>query len=65
MEAAGLVLCTKQGRECTCTLDRTRIEVAQSYTAEISEPWDDAVQRLRLLVEDPGFDASGSDPRVP
>jgi DNA-binding transcriptional ArsR family regulator len=52
MEEAGLVRSTRHGRESVWQLDQQRLEDARRYLDLISKQWDDALGRLRELVED-------------
>ena len=52
MEQAGLVRGTRHGRESVWQLDQRRLEDARRYLDLISKQWDDALGRLRELVED-------------
>jgi DNA-binding transcriptional ArsR family regulator len=52
MEEAGLVRSARHGRENVWRLDQQRLEAARRYLALISKQWDDALGRLRELVED-------------
>jgi len=52
MEDAGLVRSARQGRESVWQLDLRRLEEARRYLDMISTQWDDALNRLRNLVED-------------
>ncbi len=52
MEEAGLVRSTRQGRESIWQLSQQRLEDARRYLDLISRQWDDALVRLRELVED-------------
>jgi DNA-binding transcriptional ArsR family regulator len=52
MENAGLVRCSRQGRESYWELDQRRLKDAQRNLALISAQWDDALGRLRRFVED-------------
>ena len=51
MEEAGLVGSARHGRESVWHLDRRRLEDARRYLDRISKEWDDALGRLRELVE--------------
>jgi DNA-binding transcriptional ArsR family regulator len=51
MKDAGLVRENRRGRECIWELDKKRLEIAQKYLTQISSHWDDALGRLRDLVE--------------
>src|SRR4051794_17196663 len=52
MEGAGLVRSTRQGRESVWQMDRQRLEDARRCLDVISTQWDDALGRLRRLVEE-------------
>jgi predicted transcriptional regulator len=52
MEDAGLMRCTRRGRESVWQLDEQRLESARRYLGLISKQWDDALGRLREFVED-------------
>ena len=52
MEQAGLVHGTRRGRERVWRLDQQRLQDARLYLDLISKQWDDALGRLRELVED-------------
>lgn len=52
METAGLVSSTQQGRQSVWQLKQRGLEDAQHYLDLISKQWDDALGRLRDLVED-------------
>jgi DNA-binding transcriptional ArsR family regulator len=49
---AGLVRAARQGREMVYELTPTQLEQARSYLDQISERWDQALRRLRTLVEE-------------
>jgi DNA-binding transcriptional ArsR family regulator len=51
MERARLVHSRRHGRESVWQLDHERIDDARRYLARISKQWDDALARLRRLVE--------------
>jgi DNA-binding transcriptional ArsR family regulator len=53
LESAGLVRHRKHGREVLYALERQRVEQAQAFLEMISARWDQAIDRLRGLVEDP------------
>jgi DNA-binding transcriptional ArsR family regulator len=53
MEGSGLVRCTRHGRESLWQLERRRLDDARRYLDIISRRWDDALLRLRKLVEGP------------
>jgi DNA-binding transcriptional ArsR family regulator len=48
---AGLVHGVRQGREQIWELDPKRLDETRRYLDRISEQWDDALARLRRLVE--------------
>ncbi len=52
MEGASLVHCARRGRESLWQLDRQRLEDARRHLDLISKRWDDALGRLRTLVEE-------------
>jgi DNA-binding transcriptional ArsR family regulator len=52
MEGSGLVRCTRRGRESVWRLEQRRLKAARGYLSTISKQWDDALLRLRALVED-------------
>lgn len=52
MEASGLLRSTRQGRESVWELDPRRFAEARRYLDTISKQWDDALARLRELVEE-------------
>lgn len=54
LSAAGLVRSTRQGRERIWELAPKRLADAHGYLDRISRQWDDALERLKKLVEDPG-----------
>lgn len=51
MEDAGLVRGHRHGRESVWQLERKRLEDAKRYLDMIAKQWDDALGRLRALVE--------------
>ena len=51
MENAGLLRSTRRGRESVWQLDQQRLEAARRYLEAISTQWDEALGRLRELVE--------------
>jgi DNA-binding transcriptional ArsR family regulator len=51
MEEAGLVRSTPQGRESIWQLEEKRLADARRYLQTISTQWDDALGRLKRLVE--------------
>jgi DNA-binding transcriptional ArsR family regulator len=51
MEKAGLARSTRRGRESVWQLDRRRFDEARHHLEQISKQWDEALGRLRALVE--------------
>jgi len=51
METAGLVRSSRRGRELIWQMDRERLQEARRYLDQISSQWDEALGRLRMLVE--------------
>lgn len=51
MEHAGLTRSERRGRETVWRLERRRLKRAQRHLALISKQWDQALARLRNLVE--------------
>jgi hypothetical protein len=51
MEHAGLVRSSRRGRERVWQLEQLRLEEARRYLKQISAAWDEALERLRALVE--------------
>jgi DNA-binding transcriptional ArsR family regulator len=52
MEHAGLVQSSRRGRERVWQLDLRKLEEARRYLNQISAQWDQALERLRALVEE-------------
>jgi DNA-binding transcriptional ArsR family regulator len=52
LEGAGLVCSRRRGRERIWQLEQNRLEDARLYLENISLQWDDALGRLRALVEE-------------
>lgn len=52
LEAAGVAGGTRRGRERLWRLERQRLRQARRYLDLISSQWDDALARLRKLVEE-------------
>jgi DNA-binding transcriptional ArsR family regulator len=48
---AGVLRCRRDGRESLWELQPHRLQQAQRYLDQISRQWDDALLRLRALVE--------------
>ena len=53
MEVARLVSSTRHGREIIWQLEQKRLEDVRHYLDVISRQWDDALGRLKALVEQP------------
>lgn len=51
MERAGLVHSTRRGRERIWQLRQRRLDEARHYLEQISQQWDEALERLRIFVE--------------
>lgn len=51
LERAGLVRSARAGRERIWQLQTRRLAEASHYLAQISGQWDEALQRLRAMVE--------------
>ena len=51
METAGLVQSSRNGRETIWRMDQNRLEEARRYLDRIAGQWDEALGRLRTLVE--------------
>jgi DNA-binding transcriptional ArsR family regulator len=51
LEDSGLVQASQKGRERIYEFTPARLRAAQSYLAQVSAEWDDALQRLRRYVE--------------
>jgi len=51
MDRAGLVRNRRHGRESVWELERARLVQARRYLDAISKQWDEALERLRALVE--------------
>ncbi len=52
LEGAGIVRSVKAGRENRFALDPKPIMNAQAYLERVSQQWDDALVRLKAMVED-------------
>lgn len=52
LSEAGLVRSSQQGRERIWELEPKRLGDAHDYLDRISKQWDDALERLRKLVEE-------------
>ncbi len=51
MEHAGLVHCSRRGRESVWQLEKERLADARRYLDVISSQWDSAIARLKKFVE--------------
>lgn len=51
LESAGLAHSEKTGRETVWTLDHRPLARARDHLEVISRQWDDAIERLRAVVE--------------
>jgi len=51
MEHAGLVRSSRRGRERVWQLEQHKLDEARRYLNQISLQWDEALERLRALVE--------------
>ena len=52
LDQAGLVRGARRGRERMWTLESRPLDIARRYLDLVSSRWDDALGRLRTLVED-------------
>jgi DNA-binding transcriptional ArsR family regulator len=52
MQRAGLVHGRRLGRESIWELENEPLEIARGYLEKVSKRWDDALGRLRKLVEE-------------
>jgi hypothetical protein len=52
LAGAGLALAARTGREQRWSLDRKRVEQARAFLEGISQRWDDALARLKTMVEE-------------
>lgn len=53
LEGAGLVTHEKHGREVLYVLESARLDEARGFLEQIALSWDQAIGRLRDLVEEP------------
>jgi DNA-binding transcriptional ArsR family regulator len=53
LERCGLIRTAKSGRVRTCTLDRSRLGVVDSWLAEQRAVWEDRTDRLEHFVTNP------------
>lgn len=49
---AGVVRCTRRGRESLFALEPKPLEELRVYLDQVSKQWDDALARLKSFVED-------------
>jgi DNA-binding transcriptional ArsR family regulator len=52
LQRAGLVRCTRSGRESLFALDPEPMQHMQDYLERVSRQWDQALARLKSFVED-------------
>jgi len=52
LEHAGMVRCTRQGRESLFALDTEPLQTAGTYLESVAQQWDRALARLKVFVED-------------
>jgi DNA-binding transcriptional ArsR family regulator len=52
LQGAGVVRCVRVGRESQFELETKPIDDVRKYLGHVSEQWDDALARLKSLVED-------------
>ena len=53
LESAGLLRHEKRGREVLYALEPRRLQEARAFLDAVSASWDQAIDRLRRLVEEP------------
>jgi DNA-binding transcriptional ArsR family regulator len=51
LEDAGMVRCTRHGRESLFAFNPEPLQEAKSYLESVSEQWDQALARLKTFVE--------------
>jgi len=51
LESAGLVRCSRSGRESLYAFRPEQVREAKSYLDTVSQQWDEALARLKALVE--------------
>lgn len=61
LAAADLVHDSRRGRERVWTIDVDRLNGARRYLAQISQQWDEALERLRQFTEDENAVTSSSE----
>ena len=54
LAGAGLARGTRNGREQLWSLDQNHVEQARAFLEGISRRWDDALARLKTMVEEAG-----------
>jgi DNA-binding transcriptional ArsR family regulator len=52
LEHAGIVRCTRRGRESLFEFNPEPLQDAKSYLESVSEQWDQSLARLKMFVED-------------
>jgi DNA-binding transcriptional ArsR family regulator len=52
LERAGMVRCMRRGRESLFAFNPEPLYEAKSYLESVSEQWDQALTRLKMLVEE-------------
>jgi DNA-binding transcriptional ArsR family regulator len=52
LENAGVVRSVRVGRQSLFALEREPLDAARQYLVEVSQQWDEALARLRALVEE-------------
>jgi DNA-binding transcriptional ArsR family regulator len=52
LRRAGLVRCTRRGRESLFALDPQPLKEMEEYLGFVSRAWDQALERLRVFVEE-------------
>ncbi|HEX4286897.1 MAG TPA: metalloregulator ArsR/SmtB family transcription factor [Terracidiphilus sp.] len=52
LERAGVVRCTRQGRESLFVFDPAPLQHARCHLDALSEQWDRTLERLKIFVED-------------
>ena len=53
LEAARLIIHHRRGREVLYALERRRLDEARDFLEKVSAGWDQAIVRLRDMVEEP------------
>jgi DNA-binding transcriptional ArsR family regulator len=51
LKQAGVVTCERVGRETRYTINPDPLTKARDYLTRVSAQWDDAIERLRAVVE--------------